>query len=237
MSYKITCLIIDDEPVARNIIRTYCAHLPIITVAGEFGNALDAKAYLAAHQTDLLFLDIHLPVLSGIGFLSTFKNPPQVIFTTAYQEYAVNAFDLAACDYLVKPFSLERFMVAVDKARDKINQINKPLAEAFQLSAPDHFFVKAEGKIYKIATPDFLYAEAQGNYTRVVTAWQVLLTKTSFSAFMEYLPSGLFIRVHRSFIINQAKISHIEGNRVFIGKQEIPIAVNYRASFFKLLGI
>src|ERR1700743_3163386 len=117
---KIDCLVVDDEPVARSIIRNYCAHLPFLNIIGECGNALDAKAFLSTHKTALLFLDINMPVLNGIGFLNTLKDRPQVIFTTAYQEYAVNAFDLAACDYLLKPFSLERFIIAIDNAKEKI---------------------------------------------------------------------------------------------------------------------
>ena len=104
----INCLVVDDEPVARSIIRNYCSHLPYLNIVAECGNALEAKDLLLANEIDLLFLDIHMPVLNGIGFLNTLKNVPQVIFTTAYQEYAVNAFDLAACDYLLKPFSIER---------------------------------------------------------------------------------------------------------------------------------
>src|SRR5476651_1274651 len=118
----IHCLIVDDEPVARNIIRNYCSHLPYLNIIGECGNALEAKEILSVQKIDLLFLDIHMPVLNGIGFFNTLKNAPQVIFTTAYQEYAVNAFDLYACDYLLKPFSLERFIVAVDKAKEKIDR-------------------------------------------------------------------------------------------------------------------
>ncbi|MCE6988710.1 LytTR family DNA-binding domain-containing protein [Dyadobacter sp. CY323] len=117
---KISCLIVDDEPIARDIIKSYCAHLPYLTVLASLGNALEAKTFLFQQKVDILFLDINMPVLDGVTFLKTLKNPPQVIFSTAYKEYAIDAFDLAACDYLLKPFSLDRFIIAVDKAMERI---------------------------------------------------------------------------------------------------------------------
>ena len=122
----IDCLIVDDEPIARDIIRTYCTHLPYLRVAGICGTALEARAALMQQKVDIVFLDINMPVMDGISFLKTLKTPPQVIFTTAYKEYAVDAFDLAACDYLLKPFSLERFIVAVDKALEKLQPAGNP---------------------------------------------------------------------------------------------------------------
>jgi len=231
---QINCLIVDDEPIARSIIRNYCTYLPVLNIIGECGNALDAKAFLSVHKTDLLFLDINMPVLSGIGFLNTLKNPPLVIFTTAYQEYALNAFDLAACDYLLKPFSLERFIIAIDKAKERLQQLVKP---SYNPIVQDYFFVRSEGKVHKIAHADCLYAEAQGNYTKVVTINAAILTKMSFTAFMEQLPAEIFIRIHRSFVVNKSKIDRIEGNRVFIGQHEIPIAANYRSAFLQALGL
>jgi DNA-binding LytR/AlgR family response regulator len=233
----INCLVVDDEPVARSIIRSYCSHLPYLNIVAECGNALEAKDILIANEIDLLFLDIHMPVLNGIGFLNTLKNAPQVIFTTAYQEYAVNAFDLAACDYLLKPFSIERFIIAVDKAREKLHQIAKPATENCQPVQQNYFFIRAEGKIYKVLYDECLYAEAQGNYTKVITANSTILTKMPFSTFVDLLPNDLFIRVHRSFVINKAMISHIEGNRVFVKQKEIPIAHNYREGFFRDIGM
>ncbi|MDB5091350.1 MAG: Two component transcriptional regulator, LytTR family [Mucilaginibacter sp.] len=233
----INCLVVDDEPVARSIIRNYCSHLPYLNIVAECGNALEAKDLLLANEIDLLFLDIHMPVLNGIGFLNTLKNAPQVIFTTAYQEYAVNAFDLAACDYLLKPFSIERFIVAVDKAREKLEQTVKPVVQNSLPVQQNYFFIRAEGKIYKVLYDECLYAEAQGNYTKVVKAESVIITKMPFSSFIDLLPGELFIRVHRSFIINKTMISHIEGNRVFVKQKEIPIAQNYREAFLNNIGV
>jgi DNA-binding LytR/AlgR family response regulator len=199
------------------------------------GNALEAKTILQNQKIDILFLDINMPVLNGIAFLKTLRNQPQVIFTTAYKEYAVDAFDLAAVDYLLKPFSLERFIVAVDKALERLNGTEQGGTE--NVKAENYLFLKFDGKIYKIMHEELLFAEAQGNYTKIVTTQNTLLPSMTFSSFEELLPKSLFLRVHRSFIINKAKITHIEGNRVFIQNHEIPIGSSYRDDFLKSLGI
>lgn len=232
------CLIVDDEPIAREIIKTYCSHLPALQIVGLCGNALEAKAALQKHSIDIIFLDINMPVLNGIAFLKTLKHQPQVIFTTAYKEYAVDAFDLSAIDYLLKPFSLERFIVAVDKALERL-QTPQPLqhTEATETKAENYIFIKTDGKIYKILFDDLLFAEANGNYTKIVTNEAVLLPTMTFSGFEELLPAVLFLRIHRSFIINKSKITHIEGNRVFIHKHEIPIGSNYKEEFLRRLGL
>ena len=160
--------------------------------------------------------------------VNTLKHPPQVIFTTAYQEHAVTAFDLAACDYLLKPFSLERLIIAVDKVKEKL-QTDTPAKD--QSKRGGSLFIKAGGKLYPVLYTDCLYAEAQGNYTKVVTTNTTLLTKMTFSALSALLPGGLFIRTHRSFIVNKAHIRYIEGNRIFIGNNEIPIAGAYKDGF------
>ena len=230
------CLIVDDEPVARDIIVNYSSHLPLLHIAAICGNALEAKRILLEQTIDIIFLDIHLPIMDGISFLKVLKNPPQIIFTTAFKEYATNAFDLEACDYLVKPFSLDRFIVAVDKV---IERLNVSAINPMQKIAKEenYLFVKAEGKIFKINHDDLLYAEAKGNYTKIVTTDRVITPNISFMNFEKMLPSLLFIRVHRSFIINKSKIDHIEGNRLFINRTEISIGSYYRDSFLKALGL
>lgn len=233
---KINCLIIDDEPIARQIIQTYCGHMPFIEVIGSCSNAFEAKTMIQTRKIDLIFLDINMPVLDGMAFLKTLKTPPQVIFTTAYKEYALDAFDLSACDYLLKPFSLERFIVAVDKVVEKLltPKIIAPKVE--EQKSEDFIFIKTDGKIFKILYEDLLYAEANGNYTKIVTTQSTILPSITFASFEELLPKSLFIRLHRSFIINKSKITHIEGNRVFINTIEIPIGGNYKESFLKTLG-
>lgn len=231
------CVIADDEPIARDIIQQYCAHLPYLEVIASCTNAFEAKAILSKEHVDILFLDINMPVMSGISFLRTLKHPPQVIFTTAYKEFAVDAFDLAACDYLLKPFSLDRFIVAVDKAVERLQGRTGVVAESVASTPEDSIFVKTDGKIYKLLQNDILYAEASGNYTKMVTVASVFMPSMTFSSVEELLARNIFIRVHRSFIINKNKIGHIEGNRIFIGKTEIPIGSNYKESFLKEIGL
>ena len=230
----IHCLIVDDETIAREIIKAYCSHLPMLHIVASVGNALEAKTILQTQKVDLLFLDINMPVLNGISFLKTLKHPPQVIFTTAYKEYAVDVFELAPCDYLLKPFSLERFIVAVDKVLSPL----APNGGTINVEKKENYlFLKAEGKIFKILHDELLFAEAQGNYTKVVTTQHTLLPSMTFSSFEELLPTTHFLRVHRSFLVNKARITHIEGNRVFIQSHEIPIGSSYREGFLKSLGL
>ncbi|WP_031528264.1 LytR/AlgR family response regulator transcription factor [Dyadobacter crusticola] len=234
---QINCLIVDDEPIARDILKTYCAHFPYLHVAGAVGNALEIKPILFEQKIDILFLDINMPVMDGVTFLKTLKNPPQVIFTTAYREYALDAFELSACDYLLKPFSLERFVVAVDKAMERLHLSNNLPPEPPAQKVDDFIFIKTEGKIYKILFSDLLYAEASGNYTKIVLANGTLLPAMTFSNFEEMLPKASFIRIHRSFIVNKSKISHIEGNRIFLNNAELPIGTNYRENLLRELGL
>jgi DNA-binding LytR/AlgR family response regulator len=232
---QISCLIVDDEPLARELLVTYCSYLPHIRIEAVCGNAFEAKTILQEKPIAILFLDIHMPVLDGIGFLQTLKNKPQVIMTTAYKEYAVSAFDMAVCDYLVKPFPLERFIKAVDKAIENLNSGNAHTLTG--KTEEDHVFIKAEGKIYMVTFKDLWFAEANGNYTKIVTTDKILLPAMPFSGLEQQLPTGQFIKVHRSFIINQSKIGRIEGNRIFINEQEIPVGKNYRDQLFKKLGL
>lgn len=230
------CLVVDDEPVARQIVEKYCTFLPETEIVGSCAHALEAKKFIESQSVDLVFLDINMPVLDGVSFMKALRNPPQVIFTTAYKEYAHQAFDVDACDYLLKPFSLDRFMVAVDKARERLHPPNQKVKveEAIQEAFT---FIKSEGKIYKIVFDELKYAEASGNNVIIVTENSRITTSMTFSSFEALLPGSKFLRLHRSFIINKAKISLVEGNRVFIGSTEIPVGSKYRASFLREIGI
>jgi DNA-binding LytR/AlgR family response regulator len=231
------CLIVDDEPIAREIIKTYCGHLGNLHVAALCGNALEAKAILHEQKIDILFLDINMPVMDGISFIKTLKKQPQVIFTTAYKEYAIDAFDLSAVDYLLKPFSLERFIIAVDKALERLQVQPVQVQEILENKTDAFVFIKTGDRIYKIQHDDLIYAEANGNNTKVVTTHNTLLPGMTFSSFEELLPGNMFLRVHRSFIVNKSKITHIEGNRVFVNETEIPIGNNYREGFLRNIGL
>lgn len=230
------CLIVDDEPIARQIVERYCSYLPELRVVGLCGDALTAKQILSEKDVDVLFLDINMPILDGLAFVKTLKKQPQIIFTTAYKEYAHEAFNVSACDYLLKPFSLERFIQAVDKAKAQLAQSN-PARIVAQASDTSSLYIKSEGKILKFDADDLLYAEAQGNHVKIVAGQGTVITTVTFAAFEEQLPKSDFIRVHRSFIINKSKIRMIDGNRVMIGKVEIPIGANYKEQFFKAIGI
>lgn len=237
---KFNCLIVDDEPIARDILENYCQHLRELNIVGSCSNALEAKAALQNQAVDILFLDINMPVLDGISYARTLRHSPQIIFTTAYKEFAAEAFDLAACDYLLKPFSFDRFIVAVDKALEKLKPaVPQGLVQSLAVSGEkeDFIFIKTDNKIYKIFFDELLYAEAQGNYTKIVTTTTTLMPKMVFSTFEESLQKTLFLRTHRSFIINKSKINHIEGNRIFINNTEIPISSNYREQLIKSLGV
>src|SRR2546421_4868360 len=203
-------------------------------VVKSVNNALEAKQIIQSSSIDLIFLDINMPVLDGLSFLKTLVIPPQVILTTAYKEFAHQAFDLAACDYLLKPFSLERFIVAVDKAKEKLLAKKKITPDTV---TETHTYIKSEGKIYKINFDEICFAEADGNNVKIMTETGQIRPAITFAALEEFLPKTKFVRLHRSFIINKSKISHIEGNRVFIGSTEIPIGSNYKELFFREIGV
>ncbi len=229
---RIKCVIIDDEPVARDLLVEYCSYLNILEVVAVCGNAFEAREVLLNQHIDLVFLDINMPVLDGISFLKTIKNPPQVIFTTAYRKHALTAFDLAACDYLVKPFSLERFMQSIDKASNYFGA-----AQKLTINSNEYILVKTENKIHNVKTNEVLFAEAKGNYTHIFFTDQVLKPKLALSGFEKLLLPGQFLRIHRSFIINKTKIKHIEGNRIYIEKYEIPVGSSFKEDFIKALNL
>lgn len=225
-------LIVDDENIAREILKNCCSHFPEINIVGSCSNAIEAKGILNSSKVNILFIDINMPVIDGLSFIKTLKNRPKVILTTAYKEYAVEAFDLEVTDYLVKPFSFERFMVALDKTRE-----TTPMIVTEKQEEDSHIFIRAEGKIYKVFFNDIIYGEANGNYTLIVTTDLTLKSPMTFTAFENLLPPEDFDRIHRSFIINRSKITYIEGNRIFLGTYEIPLGQNYRDAFLKKLGL
>ena len=230
----IKCLIIDDEPIARQILETYCAYLPELEIVASCPDALKAKQILEQKHIDLIFTDIDMPILNGLSFIKTLRKTPEVIFTTAYKQYAHEAFDISACDYLLKPFSVERFIMAVDKAKEKLVKdspgVQMPVTDTF-------FYVRSEGKIFKVDFDSLHFAEASGSQVKLVLVDRQFSTAMTFSSFEELLPRAKFIRVHRSFIINKSKIDLIDGNRIFINKQEIPIGSNYRKEFLIEIGL
>ena len=233
----INCLIVDDAPVARDILVEFCKLLPVLRVVALCSDAFEAREKIQQQQVDLLLMDINMPVLSGIELLKTLKNPPLVVFTTAYKEFATDAFDLAACDYLLKPFSIERFIIAIDRVVEKLDHksISKPETPSDILGP--HLLLRTEGRINKLNYDQIVYLEANRNNTKVVTSGEHLISTTPLSSIEAQLPAHLFFRVHRSFIINLSKISSLQGNRIILGKIEVPLGGNYKHEFLKILGV
>jgi DNA-binding LytR/AlgR family response regulator len=237
---RYNCLVVDDEPIARKIILTYIEQMPMLSLAVERINALSAIDYLKFKKNiDIIFLDINMPNLSGLQLLRIVQPHQPVIFTTAYAEYAVESYELNAVDYLLKPFSFERFTKAVYKAVDVISNSSKTVEEKVIEKRSD-FFIKSDGKNYPVLLDDILYCEARKNYTMVVLRNdQKLMPLISISKFETLLSEagGDFIQIHRSFLISKKHIATISANTVTISKYEIPIGVQFRERFFKAIGM
>ncbi|MCE7993081.1 MAG: response regulator transcription factor [Roseivirga sp.] len=218
---KISCIIIDDEPLARAGVKDYCEKVGFLDVVGEFKSATDAGAFLEEHPVNLMFLDINMPGVNGLDFVKSLRQPPLVIFTTAYREFASESYDLDALDYLVKPITFERFYKAVNKAYQYFDSATS--------SGLDHFYVKVDGVITKVNMEDVLYIEGMKDYIKIyLNDESRLITLLSLKQVEALLPSERFVRVHRSFIVSKSKVESIEGNIIHMAGQEIPIATNLR---------
>ena len=226
-----TYCIIDDEPIAHRIIEGYCEHLPYLEKKGNCYDAFEAMQLLNKTSVDLIFLDINMPKISGFDLLKTMMNPPKVIVTSAHQEFALEGYELNISDYLLKPFSLERFMKAVNKAIS-ITKIKEsiPSNEPARFS----FFLKGDKKMHQVHTDEILFIEAFGNYSKVYFENEMIVSHEKISSFEELLPSGNFLRVHKSFIVATDKIKLVEGNRISIGDQIVPIGQTYKMGLRKL---
>jgi DNA-binding LytR/AlgR family response regulator len=222
----IRCIIVDDEPLARKGIKEYIADTDFLQLVGEFENPLKAADMISKGEVQLLFLDIQMPKITGLDFFKTLSQPPPVIFTTAYPQYALDGFDLNALDYLVKPISFDRFLKAALKAKEYYEIREKNVQEIE--SAADHFFIKADGKLVKLQYDDILFAEALQNYVVIQTREKKYITYLTFRSVEEYLPSKIFIKTHKSYIVAASKIESIEGNEIRIGNHHIPISRNLK---------
>lgn len=231
---RYTCLIIEDEPLAQNILKKYIEDNPSLDLAAICADALEAQTVLNQQTIQLIFLDINLPKLSGINFIKTLIHPPLIIFTTAYPEFAVEGFELDAVDYLLKPFSFERFLKAVNKAIEKINFSSTTTLNNEAVS-PGFIFLKADKKMHKVDLENILYIEAVGDYMKVITDSGQLLVNETMKKMQEELPDSLFIRVHKSFIIARNRIRYFEGNYVQVSDKSIPIGATYRNEVFASL--
>jgi len=216
---KIRCIIVEDEPLALKVLTDYIGDTPFLQLEGSFKDAILASDYLRDHDTDLIFLDIHLPKLKGMEFLKTLADPPSVIITTAYHQYAVEGFNLKVTDYLLKPFDFSRFLSAVNKVLEYRN-----LPEYRR----QFIFVNVQKRKVRIDLSEFLYLESQREYVKIVTTRTEYLTKMSTQEMEDLLPSNLFKRIHRSFIVSVNKIDSYTADSVEISGVSIPIGRGYK---------
>ncbi|MFC3879263.1 LytR/AlgR family response regulator transcription factor [Algoriphagus namhaensis] len=215
----ITCAIIDDEPLSRQVLRQFVTDHPDLSLKGEYKDALEALAGIEQNEVDLLLLDINMPKLSGINFYKSLSSKPLVIFTTAYPEFALDGFELNAVDYLMKPIAFDRFLKAIQKVKGRLKTSRE---------IQDYILLKVDKKLYRTPFSDILYLEAFGDYAKVHLENQVLIITSTMKKMEAELPNELFIRTHKSYIINTSKVEFIEGNQVKIGSQMIPIGLRYR---------
>lgn len=225
-------MIVDDEPMARQIIESYCKNIKNLRVVASCENAFEASEAMAKHVVDILFLDINMPVISGLNFLKTLPQPPQVILTTAYKEFALEGFELGVCDYLLKPISIERFLKAVQKAiaaiPQKISAETPSPPTKFTESRPRELVLKSETKTFKIPVSEILYLEAKGNYTSIVTETEEHKIYTPLYKIEEGLNTADFLRIHRSYIVSVSKIRLADAQTVKLGKHELPIGRKFK---------
>jgi DNA-binding LytR/AlgR family response regulator len=221
----LNCVIIDDEPIARKLLQEYIEETDFLNLVGTAENPLKATGLINELEVDLIFLDINMPKMNGMDFLRSVKNLPMVIMTTAYTQYALEGFEMAVIDYLVKPFSLERFLKAAEKALQLKSLKQKSPAEA-KLSE-EYFFVKSEGKLERIIYDELVYVEAMTNYVVLHTINGKHIVYLTIKAVLEHLPADRFVQVHKSYIVNINKIKTIEGNTLHVGSAKITIGQSF----------
>ena len=229
----ISYLIIDDEYIAHDIIKGYCDLLPDMKLMKSCYDGLEAFEYLNKNEVDLIFLDLNMPKLKGFEFLKTLKNPPKVIVTTAYKEFALEGYELNISDYLLKPFGFERFLKAINKT---FSSTLTHLTNSSQTNTiSKRIFLKSNKKYFQVEIDTILYIEASGNYTKVVTKIETITIREKLSAVLEMLPNEDFLQVHKSFVVAPKYIKSIEGNRIFLEGHMIPIGKLYKRNVDQLL--
>lgn len=238
---KIKCLVVDDEQGAIDILTHYISKTPSLELTGSFLGPLDALDAIYTKDIDLIFLDIHMPELSGLDFIKLLKGRVKVILTTAYDQYALEGYEHNVVDYLLKPIPFERFLKAAQKVMD-LNEQSQPKkatpenAQTTDNQQDDYVFVKADGKVQKVKFDDVLYVEGLGNYVTIHTINGKIITLLTMKEVQERLPESMFMRVHRSFIVSLEKVQFIEGNQIFVeAKTAVSLGETYREQFFKAL--
>ncbi|MCG8332837.1 MAG: response regulator transcription factor [Chitinophagales bacterium] len=223
---KYNCIIIEDEPLALERTSNFVSRIPFLQLSGTFDNALDGLAHLKTHPVDLLFLDIQMDELTGLELLESSNIQSQVIFTTAYQEYALKGYELNITDYLLKPFSFNRFLQAVNKAHENLTSKD-------QNKDIEYIFIKTENRLEKVMLNDILYIEGMRDYRRVYTFNKTIMTLQNFKELERIIPPHLICRVHKSFMVALNKIESIERNRIKINEKLIPISATYKEQFMQ----
>lgn len=227
-------MIVDDEPVARDILCRHIEATEALELAATCINAVEAYESLQEFHIDLVFLDIQMPLLSGLEFLRSLGKPPMVIFTTAYPNYAIEGYELNVADYLLKPVTYERFLEAIRKVKQKI--IHPDSGDRIE-QQPDYLFIKAEGKLLKLDYEDILYLRADGNFTWFGLTDKEIFASISLKDFEETNTWPRLIRVHRSFMVNLARVDALKGNTLLTGKKEIPVGAVYKPVLLRMMGI
>ncbi len=225
------CIIVEDQPPAQRILRKYIEDVETLELKATFSNALEAMDFLKTESVELIFLDIHLPKLSGMDFLKSLVHPPNVILTTAFPDYALESYEFDVVDYLLKPFSFQRFVKAVAKVPNEKGSIDNP-KETAPHSPPKAFFIKSGYEHIKVHTDDILYIQSDADYTEIVLPKKKHLSSESLKYWLDTLSASQFVRIHKSYIINASKIEKIAGNQVFLEQGPvIPIGRAYKDDF------
>ena len=225
---KLKCIITDDEPIARKGLQNYVERIDFLELVGVCEDAIQLNNQLKSQQADLLFLDIEMPYMTGIELLNSLSNPPKVIITSAYAEYAIKGYDLEVSDYLLKPISFDRFLKAVNKVYDQLISSQTPVVQ-------DYLFVKTSLKLEKIRFNDMRFIEGVENYVAIYTSDGKIITHTTLRTILQKLPPERFVQVHKSYLVNIDKIDFIEGNLLGIGKNKIPLSRTYKETALEII--
>jgi DNA-binding LytR/AlgR family response regulator len=226
---KTRCIIVDDEPASREILERFISECPGLDLVTSCKNAIEANEIIFRQKVDLIFLDINMPQISGMKFYKSLVNPPYVIFTTAYPEYAVEGFEVNAIDYLLKPFPFDRFLKAVNRASEILHKSQQPA------NSQDFILLRSDKIIHRIYLNEITHLEAIGDYVKVFFNERNIMVHDTFRHLLDQLPGGNFIRVHKSFAVSLEKIESIEGNLIKVNERSIPIGQTYRNEFLKII--
>lgn len=239
MTDKLRCIVIDDEPIGRELIVDFVKTIPFLELQASYEDPIDALAYLQSHEVDIIFSDIEMPKINGIDLIRTLTKPPAIIFITAHRDFALEGFENGVVDYLVKPVAYSRFLKAVNRAKERIQAPNKTKGPSQDNdSSPERIFIKVNGKLVKVILNDILYAEALGDYLKIVTSTETFTTLATLKSMEDILVAPNFFRVQRSFIVKLTSIKSVSGNVIELNNgKTITIALNKKDELFNLLRI